>query len=88
MEPSETPGDPDPAQDQAADGGVAAKVDTTEPTDDARDDVKRRFREALDRKRGRSADAATGADGADHAKVHGTHGPAQHQRQFRRKSGG
>jgi hypothetical protein len=66
---------------------AATPGDPAPAKDQAADDVKRRFREALDRKRGRSADAATGADGAEHAKVHGTHGPAQHQRQFRRKSG-
>jgi hypothetical protein len=54
----------------------------------AKDDVKRRFREALDRKQGRTSDAAAAGEGGDHAKVHGgAHGPAQHQRQFRRKSG-
>jgi hypothetical protein len=58
-------------------------------TDDVtKDDVKRRFREALDRKNGQHGDAAAGGEGGDHAKVHGgAHGPAQQQRQFRRKSG-
>ncbi|HEY6796082.1 MAG TPA: DUF5302 domain-containing protein [Kineosporiaceae bacterium] len=52
------------------------------------DDVKRRFREALARKQGRSADGAAAGEAGEHAKVHGgTHGPAQQQRQFRRKSG-
>ncbi len=51
------------------------------------DDVKRQFREALDRKR--SAHASANADGAQGTgKVHGSHGPAASRRSFRRKSGG
>jgi len=53
------------------------------------DDLKRKFREALDRKNGRHADSAAAGEPGDHAKVHGgAHGPAHQQRQFRRKSGG
>ena len=49
------------------------------------DELKRKFREALDRKR--SAHAS--AEGAhDTGKVHGSHGPAVSRRSFRRKSGG
>ena len=49
------------------------------------DELKRKFREALDRKR--SAHAS--AEGAhDTGKVHGSHGPAVNRRSFRRKSGG
>jgi len=48
-------------------------------------EVKRKFREALERKRGTHASA----EGADHTgKVHGSHGPAASRRSFRRKSGG
>ena len=48
-------------------------------------EVKRKFREALERKRGTHARA----EGADHTgKVHGSHGPAASRRSFRRKSGG
>jgi hypothetical protein len=51
------------------------------------DDMKRKFREALERKRG--AQTAANADGAqDTGKVHGSHGPASTRRSFRRKSGG
>ncbi|MFI0737626.1 DUF5302 domain-containing protein [Streptomyces sp. NPDC021100] len=53
----------------------------------AEDDVKRRFREALDRKRGKTAEGAAGARAQDGSKVHGTHGKAGGQRSFRRKSG-
>jgi len=53
-----------------------------------RDDVKRRFREALERKQGKSQEATTG-DPGDHARGSvAAHGPAHTQRQFRRKSGG
>jgi len=48
------------------------------------DETKRKFREALERKRGNHASA----QGADHTgKVHGSHGPAASRRSFRRKSG-
>lgn len=64
--------------------GSEAKPDDSSATDD----VKRKFREALDRKQGKHSDGASGGDGSDHAKVHGgAHGPAHQQRQFRRKSG-
>ncbi len=51
------------------------------------DDMKAKFRAALDRKRGEHA--AANAEGAqDTGKVHGAHGPAASRRSFRRKSGG
>jgi hypothetical protein len=55
------------------------------PDSDEEDDVKRRFREALDRKRAsaRSGSAHENAGGKNqHA-----HGPAANKRTFRRKSG-
>jgi len=49
------------------------------------DEMKRKFREALERKHSTHARA----EGADHTgKVHGAHGPAASRRSFRRKSGG
>ena len=54
----------------------------------AEDDVRRKFREALDRKRGQHADRGTEGDGRDPSKIHGEHGPAASRRSFRRKSGG
>jgi hypothetical protein len=51
-------------------------------------DLKRKFREALARKRGAQADAADGAASSDASKVRAAHGPATSQRSFRRKSGG
>ncbi|MCP2340922.1 DUF5302 domain-containing protein [Actinomadura rupiterrae] len=50
------------------------------------DEVKRRFREALERKRAASASRGKNGGGAG-SKVRGVHERADHQRQFRRKSG-
>jgi hypothetical protein len=55
---------------------------------DAQDELKRRFREALDRKRGRETEANAADEGRDPSKIHGAHGPAKSKRSFRRKSGG
>jgi hypothetical protein len=51
------------------------------------DEVKRKFRAALDRKRETSAGDGQGTGGRDAGKVHGAHGPAGGRRSFRRKSG-
>jgi len=55
---------------------------------DSKDDVRRKFREALDRKKGQTADKAGSEDGKEQGRIHDAHGPAHTQRQFRRKSGG
>ena len=69
---------------QSAD--TAAQHDDAPPGDQADfDELKRKFREALERKRGTHA-SAEGAH--DTGKVHGSHGPAVSRRSFRRKSGG
>jgi hypothetical protein len=74
-------------------GAEAAHIDGAPPgpegkttdTESDLDDLKRKFREALDRKR----DAHASAEGAqDTGRVHGAHGPAVSRRSFRRKSGG
>jgi hypothetical protein len=57
-------------------------------TDDSREEMRRRFKEALDRKNGKHADQAAAEESAEHGKIHDAHGPAHTQRQFRRKSGG
>ncbi len=75
--PTPSAGVPEPAAAQGAQEAQEAQPDL--------DDVKRKFREALDRKRGAHASTA-GAREAD--KVHGAHGPAVSRRSFRRKSGG
>ena len=50
------------------------------------DDVKAKFREALDRKR-QHHDEGQGKGGHESGKVSGAHGPAASRRNFRRKSG-
>jgi hypothetical protein len=63
----------------------AAQAQAPEPDEDE-DDVKRKFREALERKQSARKGAATGGTGQ--SKIHGAHGRAGGQREFRRKSGG
>lgn len=58
------------------------------PDENGQYDLKRKFREALARKRGMQADGADLAANTDPSKIHGAHGPAASQRSFRRKSGG
>jgi hypothetical protein len=52
------------------------------------EDVKRKYREALERKQGEKSGGAVGDDAEQHRKLGHAHGPAHTQRQFRRKSGG
>jgi hypothetical protein len=83
------PAEPAPTEAQStgaqSTGAPSAKAQSAEAKPEL-DDVKRKFREALDRKRG--AHASANADGAqDTGKVHGSHGPAANRRSFRRKSG-
>jgi len=71
---------PESAAPQAADAAAEEEA----PAKPDLDETKRKFREALERKRGNHASA----QGADHTgKVHGSHGPATSRRSFRRKSG-
>jgi Family of unknown function (DUF5302) len=65
--------------------GTQARPATQDGAGSDFDDLKRKFREALDRKRAAHA-SAEGAQ--DTGKVHGSHGPATSRREFRRKSGG
>lgn len=59
--------------------------DAPAETEPPADDVKARFREALERKQAKNR---TGQGHADaNSKVHDAHGPAASKRQFRRKSG-
>jgi hypothetical protein len=62
---------------------------STSPTapDESTDDVKDKFREALERKRSHQAERDSDAETADNSKIHGAHGPASGRREFRRKSG-
>ncbi|HEV2936960.1 MAG TPA: DUF5302 domain-containing protein [Streptosporangiaceae bacterium] len=70
-----------------ADPPEAAEADPPENAKADLDELKRKFREALERKRG--THGGGNAEGAqDTGKVHGSHGPAASRRSFRRKSGG
>jgi Family of unknown function (DUF5302) len=53
--------------------------------DEPQDDVRTRFREALERKQAKAKSGENHADGS--SKIHDTHGPAAGRRTFRRKSG-
>jgi hypothetical protein len=50
------------------------------------EEVKRKFREALDRKHAHGGRDVS--EDGDPAKIHDAHGPAKSQQMFRRKSGG
>ncbi len=63
----------------------AAAADTTEPQDESPDDVKARFKEALERKQARNRMGEEHADAR--SKVGNAHGPVASKRTFRRKSG-
>jgi hypothetical protein len=69
-------GEPEAAQDAAAAAAEGGE-----------DDVKRRFREALERKRGAAQAGGAGGVGKGASKIHGAHGRAGGPREFRRKSG-
>jgi Family of unknown function (DUF5302) len=84
---TETAAAQDSAVAEAADAADAA--DAAAGADSAKpdiDEVKRKFREALNRK---AQIHAEGQDqgGRDPSKIHGAHGPAASRRSFRRKSG-
>ena len=82
VEQSGTDAAPDPVQPADAAGQADEAASSAEADFD---ELKRKFREALDRKHG----AHASAEGAhDTGKVHGSHGPAVSRRSFRRKSGG
>src|SRR5215475_11819151 len=69
--------------DGAKSGATGSPADGASPEDEAR----RKFREALERKRAREADTSQARGGRDTGKIHGAHGPARQRRSFRRKSG-
>ena len=84
----------DSAKQDAPEAEAAAEQAEAQPagapdTQDAKpdiDEVKRKFREALDRKREIHSEGQ-GKGGRDASKIHGAHGPAASRRSFRRKSG-
>ncbi|OIJ66494.1 DUF5302 domain-containing protein [Streptomyces mangrovisoli] len=78
------------AESAPREGSESAEPETSPlaPDSDGNYDLKRKFREALERKRGAQADSGDVAAGGDAPKVRRTKGPAASQRNFRRKSGG
>jgi Family of unknown function (DUF5302) len=76
------------ASEGRSDGGTSPaerRGTTRESAEPPEDDTKRKFREALERKK---AKAAGGSDHKDRgAKQPKGHGPLEHRREFRRKSG-
>ncbi|MFJ7239710.1 DUF5302 domain-containing protein [Streptomyces olivaceus] len=76
------------AESSARAGSEPAEDESPAPAPEAGEkDLKDKFREALERKRGKHAEAAALAAHPDVAKIRGAHGPAANQRSFRRKSG-
>jgi Family of unknown function (DUF5302) len=63
-------------------------ADTAPEREGSEEEMKRKFREALERKRAEQAGANAARGGKDAGKVHGAHGPAGNRRSFRRKTGG
>ena len=59
-----------------------------EPEGSGEEESKRKFREALERKRAMQADGNATRGGKDAGKVHGARGLARNRRSFRRKTGG
>ncbi len=57
-------------------------------TDEQPDDVKDKYRAALERKRGQQADRVAEANDRDGSEIHGEHVAVGGKRTFRRKSGG
>ena len=72
---------PDTEPQEQNPGDAAPEEQSTE------DELKHRFREALERKQGKNAAVNGSTSGKDPSKVHSAHGPAGSRRSFRRKSG-
>ena len=87
--PDRAPG-PEGPKGEASSGNKAGPGGKVRPGDgaDAEDEARRKFREALERKRAKEAGTGRGRGGKDTGKIHGAHGPARQRRSFRRKSGG
>jgi hypothetical protein len=78
------------SQNETGSQSGAGPAGSTGPGDraSAEDEARRKFREALERKRAKEAGTGRGRGGQDTGKIHGAHGPAGQKRSFRRKSGG
>ena len=87
---AETASGPEGPKSEAGPRSGAGPGGTAGPGDGvtAEDESRRKFREALERKRAKEADSGRARGGKDTGKIHGAHGPAGQRRSFRRKSGG
>ena len=87
---ADTASGPEGPKSEAGPTSGAGPGDKMSPGDgaSAEDEARRKFREALERKRAREADTSQARGGRDTGKIHGAHGPARQRRSFRRKSGG
>ena len=81
------PAAPEGTGQQPAQTDITAEDEQAED-EQAEDEQRRKFREALDRKRAQHADSNSQRSGPGGGKVPGAHGPAHSRRSFRRKSGG
>lgn len=63
-------------------------ADAAPEREGSEEELKRKFREALERKRAGQAGQNAARGGQDAGKVHGAHGPAGSKRSFRRRTGG
>jgi Family of unknown function (DUF5302) len=63
-------------------------TDAAPEPEGSEEEIKRKFREALERKRAMQADGNAARGGKDAGKVHGARGLARSRRSFRRKTGG
>jgi len=86
----QTSPEPDDAKQPDAEQAAAPQAGTPDTSGNGgkpdMDEVKRKFREALDRKReSHTENSTTGR--SDPNKIHDAHGPARSRRDFRRKSG-
>jgi hypothetical protein len=73
---------------EAAEASAQDPAEVPEPEVPDEDEVKRKFREALERKQGARRGTGGAGTGPDPSKIHGAHGRAGGPREFRRKSGG
>jgi Family of unknown function (DUF5302) len=62
-------------------------TDAAPEPDGSEDETKRKFREALERKRANDTDANAARGAQDAGKIHGARGLARSRRSFRRKTG-
>jgi hypothetical protein len=80
---------PEPAAESAPDSAAGAPSDDArdEETADPGDDVRRKFRESLQRKQKHQSEHRSAEGGKGGSKVHDGFGPMTGRRSFRRKSG-